>query len=133
MADEQVSVFTASRPDSEGSHTQKEHGSAKLKSDRNFSYEPFVPYPKATEVRKNLLTSNPSLPPLIVRGGDKGNIKTPLHLNLAFASKQSGHGVASLTERRRAGIGIYCESARKRSEPYPKATAVRKRSSCLEG
>ncbi len=31
-----------------------------------------------------------------------------------------GHGVASLTEGRRAGICIFCETARQRTEPYPK-------------
>ncbi len=136
--------------DSERSHTQKTRRSAKLKSERYFFIRAAVlscrscggcdppyrsarersePYPKRTPACKSkTATTNPSQPPLIIMGGVKTRLPA-FECALKFClclETNTGHGVASLTERRQAGFCICCESARKRSEPYPKDAQKRK-------
>ncbi len=74
----------------------------------------------------NAFTANPSQPPLIIRGEENRMHSFALNQNpagevaLSLSLNKPGYGGMSLQERRRAGIGIYCESFRQRREPYPK-------------
>lgn len=74
-------------------------------------------------------TANPVRPLLMSkwRSKDKAPYIWMWPLNFAFASKQNpGHVGRSLKAGRRAGYCFFCESARRRSEPYPKRARKRK-------